>query len=60
MDLVKIAKIGEKIVSQNTSRGVKVFGNEFFFNQSSFQLLLEIDIRKVIKGTYDECASFQW
>lgn len=53
-DQVKIAKIGEKIVSQNTSKSVKVFQDEFFFENSSYKLLIEIDILKVIKGIVDD------
>lgn len=48
---VKIAKIGEKIQSKNTSRSVKVFDDEFFFGNASFKLLVDVDILKVIKGS---------
>ncbi|XP_055320162.1 E3 ubiquitin-protein ligase SHPRH [Sitodiplosis mosellana] len=48
-DQVKIAKIGEKIASTNTSKTVQVFQNEFFYDKSSYKLLIEIDMKKVIK-----------
>lgn len=50
-DRVKIAKIGKKIISQNTSRQVKVFDDEFFYKNASYQLLIEVDILKVLKGS---------
>lgn len=50
-DRVKIAKIGNKIVSQNTSRQVKVFDDEFFYKNASYHLLIEVDILKVLKGS---------
>lgn len=56
-ETVLIAKIGKKILSENTSRSVKVFGNEFFYENCNFKLLVEVDIRKVIKGSaYLLCA----
>lgn len=47
---MRIAKIGVKIQSKSTSRIVKVFQNEFFFENSSFKLQIEVDIKKVLKG----------
>lgn len=49
-DFVKIAKIGVKIVSENTSKSVKVLNDEFFFGNYSFRLVIEVDILKVVKG----------
>lgn len=49
-DLVKIAKIGEKTLSEKTSRNLRVFNDEFFYNDSQFKLVIDIDIAKVIKG----------
>lgn len=51
-DLVKIAKIGEKVITQKTSSNVKLCKNEFFYRKSSFKLIVEIDIQKVLKGMY--------
>ena len=50
LKFVKIAKIGEKIQSENTSRKVQTFQSEFFFEKCSYKLLIEINILKVIKG----------
>lgn len=57
-DLVKIAKIGEKIITQKTSSNVKLCKNDFFYRKSSYKLCVEIDIQKVLKGMYEECATF--
>lgn len=52
VEFVKIAKIGDKIRSNYTSRSVKLFQDEFFYGNESFKLCMEIDILKVIKGLY--------
>lgn len=51
-DLVRIAKIGEKTFSDKTSKNLRVFDDEFFYKNSQFKLLIDIDIEKVIKGLF--------
>lgn len=52
-DLVRIAKIGEKTLSdETTTKNLKVFEDEFFYKNSQFKLYIDIDIGKVIKGLY--------
>lgn len=57
-NFVKIAKIGEKTASANTSKEVKVFDDEFFYGNSSFKLQIDIDILKVMKGLYGIYLNF--
>lgn len=52
LEYVKIAKIGKKISTQNATRQIKVYQNEFFFENCNFRLEIDIDILKVIKGTF--------
>lgn len=52
LECVKIAKIGNKTASKNTSKGVKVFDDEFFYGNNSFKLLIDVNILKVIKGKW--------
>lgn len=52
-DLVRIAKIGEKTHSDKTSRDLRVFDDEFFYNHSQYKLLIEIDIARVLKGMFN-------
>lgn len=49
-DLVRIAKIGEKTHSDKTSKNSRIFDDEFFYNNSQYKLLIDIDIAKVLKG----------
>lgn len=49
-DLVRIAKIGEKTHSDKTSKNSRIFDDGFFYNNSQFKLLIDIDIAKVLKG----------
>lgn len=49
-NLVRIARIGEKISSEKISKNSRIFDGEFFFNGLQFKLLIDIEIRKVIKG----------
>lgn len=51
-NLVRIAKIGEKTLSDRTSINLRVFDDEFFYKNSQFKLLIDIDIGKVIKGMF--------
>lgn len=51
-DLVRIAKIGEKIHSDKISRNLRVFDDEFFYNNLQFKLLIDVDIAKVIRGMF--------
>lgn len=50
LELVKIAKIGEKNIIQKTSSNVKLCKNDFFYRKCSYKLIVEIDIQKVLKG----------
>lgn len=52
-DLVRIAKIGEKILSDKKSENLRAFDDEFHYKNSKFKLFIEIDIVKVIKGMYE-------
>lgn len=52
-DLVWIAKIGEKTLSDKFPKNLRVFDGEFLYKNSQFKLLIEIDIGKVIRGTYN-------
>lgn len=49
-DLVRIAKIGQRTHSAKTSKDLRVFDDEFFYNNLQFKLLIDVDIAKVIKG----------
>lgn len=49
-DLVRIAKIGQRTHSAKTSEDLRVFDDEFFYNNLQFKLLIDVDIAKVIKG----------
>lgn len=49
-DLVRIAKIGEKTHSDKTSNNLRVFDDEFSYNNLQFKLLIDIDIAEVKKG----------
>lgn len=52
-NLVRIAKIGEKTHSDKTSRDLRVFDDEFFYNHSQYKLLIDIDIARVLKGMFN-------
>lgn len=47
---VIIAKIGERIETIEELNKNKVFDDKFYFEKYHYQLLLDVDISKVIKG----------
>lgn len=50
LEFVKIAKIGNKTASKNITNNIKVLNDEFLYANDSFNLVIDVDILKLIKG----------